>query len=281
MQDLRGKVAAVTGAASGLGRAMALAFAREGMHVALADVDENSLAETERSARALGVRTLAMRVDVSKAVDVDNFAERTTTALGGVHVVCNNAGVSPVGAAWENSVADWEWTLGVNLWGVIHGIRAFVPRLIAQNEGHVINTASVAGLISPPGMGVYNVTKHAVVTLSETVHHDLQLRGAKVGISVLCPAFVPTGIADSERNRPAALANASSEKSEAQRAAEAMVKKAVASGKISAAQVADAVLDAIRRERFYILTHERIKPAIRARMEDVLDERTPRDPLAL
>jgi len=281
MHELRGKVAAVTGAASGLGRAMAHAFAREGMHVALADVDQSNLTVTEHSVRAIGARTFAMRVDVSKSADVEAFAERTTTALGGVHVVCNNAGVSPVGAAWENSLADWEWTLGVNLWGVIHGIRAFVPRLIAQNEGHVVNTASVAGLISPPGMGVYNVSKHAVVTLSETLYHDLRLRGAKVGVSVLCPAYVPTGIADSARNRPATLANPPGDLSEAQRAAETMVKKAVASGKISAEQVADTVVDAIRRERFYVLTHARIKPAIRARMEDVLEERVPRDPLAL
>lgn len=281
MKELRAKVAAVTGAASGLGRAMALAFAREGMHVALADVDEVNLAKTESAVRAIGVQALAVRVDVSKAADVDRFAERTLTALGGVHVLCNNAGVSPVGAAWENSVADWEWTLGVNLWGVIHGVRAFVPRLIEQNEGHVVNTASVAGLISPPGLGVYNVTKHAVVTLSETLHHDLRLRGSNVGVSVLCPAYVPTGIAESERNRPTTLANAPAAQSESQRAAEAMVRKAVASGKISADQVATTVVEAIRRERFYILTHARIKPAIRARMEDVLDERAPRNPLAL
>jgi NAD(P)-dependent dehydrogenase (short-subunit alcohol dehydrogenase family) len=281
MQTLRGKVAAVTGAASGLGRAMALAFAREGMQLALADVDEKNLAETKRMARELGVDTIAMRVDVSQSEEVEGFAARCIEALGSVHVVCNNAGVSPVGATWENTVADWEWTLGVNLWGVIHGIRAFVPQLIAQDEGHVINTASVAGLISPPGLAVYNVTKHAVVTLSETLHHDLRRQHSGVGVSVLCPAYVPTGIADSERARPPALENPADTQSEAQRAAQAMVKKAVASGKISAAQVADTVVDAIRQGRFYILTHERIKPAIRARMEDVLEERAPRDPLGL
>lgn len=281
MKTLRGKIAAVTGAASGLGRAMALAFAREGMHVALADVDASGLTQTEREVRALGMEALAMRVDVSKAGEVDAFAGRTVAVLGGVHVICNNAGVSPVGAAWENTVADWEWTLGVNLWGVIHGIRAFVPRFIEQDEGHVVNTASVAGLISPPGLGVYNVSKQAVVGLSETLHHDLRRQGSNVGVSVLCPAYVPTGIADSERNRPATLANAPGAQSDAQRAAEAMVKKAVASGKFSADQVADAVLDAIRRERFYILTHARIKPAIRARMEDILEQRAPRNPLAL
>jgi NAD(P)-dependent dehydrogenase (short-subunit alcohol dehydrogenase family) len=281
MQQLRGKVAAVTGAASGLGRAMAMAFAREGMHLALADVDEKNLGATEHAVRALGAQTLSMRVDVSQSADVDAFAARTAAALGGVHVVCNNAGVSPVGAAWENTVADWEWTLGVNLWGVIHGIRAFVPRLIAQDEGHVVNTASVAGLISPPGMAVYNVTKHAVVALSETLYHDLRLHSSRVGVSVLCPAYVPTAIADSARSRPAALANPAGTQSAAQRATEAMVKKAVASGKISADQVADVVLDAVRRERFYILTHTRIKSAIRARMEDVLEEHAPRNPLAL
>ena len=281
MQSLKGKVAAVTGAASGLGRAMALAFAREGMNLALADVDDAGLAETERSVRALGARSFSMRVDVSRAAEVQAFADRTVDALGGVHVVCNNAGVSPVGAAWENTLADWEWTLGVNLWGVIHGVRAFVPRLIAQDEGHVVNTASVAGFISVPGLAVYNVTKQAVVALSETLHHDLRRQGARVGVSVLCPAFVPTGIADSERSRPSALANPAATQTAAQRATEAMIKKAVASGKISAAQVADAVLDAIRHGRFYILTHARIKPSIRARMEDVLEERAPRDPLAL
>jgi len=281
MQQLRGKVAAVTGAASGLGRAMALAFAREGMHLALADVDEKNLAETKRMARELGVDTIAMRVDVSQSEEVEGYAERCIEALGGVHIVCNNAGVSPVGAAWENTVADWEWTLGVNLWGVIHGIRAFVPHLIAQDEGHVVNTASVAGLISPPGMAVYNVSKHAVVTLSETLHHDLRRQRSRVAVSVLCPAYVPTAIADSERARPGVLANPPGTQSAAQRATEAMVKKAVASGKISADQVADVVLDAIRRERFYILTHARIKPAIRARLEDVLEERAPRDPLTL
>lgn len=281
MKTLRGKVAVVTGAASGLGRAMALAFAREGMRVALADVDEANLAHTAQAARALGVEALAVRVDVAKGAEVDAFAARTVAVFDGVHVVCNNAGVSPVGAAWENSVADWEWTLGVNLWGVIHGVRAFVPQLIAQGEGHVVNTASVAGLISPPGLGVYNVTKHAVVALSETLQHDLRLRGANVGVSVLCPAYVPTGIADSERSRPSALANAPRAQSDAQRAADAMMRKAVASGKISADQVATTVVDAIRRERFYILTHARITPAIRARMEDILEARAPRNPLAL
>lgn len=273
MKTLRGKTAAVTGAASGLGRAMALAFANEGMDLALADVDEHGLEETLRLLK--GVKASCMRVDVSKAADVDAFA----ASLKDVHVVCNNAGVSPLGPVWQNTTADWQWALGVNLWGVIHGVRAFVPRLMAQGEGHVVNTASVAGLISPPGMGIYNVTKHAVVTLSESLYQDLRVQGSPVGVSVLCPAYVPTGISDSERNRPKEFA--ASTPSEQMKAMKEQLKKAVSSGKLSADDVARAVVAAVKEERFYILTHPRIKGAIRARMEDVLEERAPRNPLAL
>jgi NAD(P)-dependent dehydrogenase (short-subunit alcohol dehydrogenase family) len=279
MRVLKGRVAAVTGAASGLGRSMALAFAAEGMDVALADVDQEGLLKTQGVVGGYGVRSTTLRVDVSKAAEVEAFAERTVKELGAVHVVCNNAGVSPLGSVWENTLADWQWILGVNLWGVIHGVRAFAPRLIAQNEGHVVNTASVAGLISPPGSGAYNVTKHAVVTLSESLYHDLRERGSDVGVSVLCPAYVPTRITESERNRPRELLV--SEKSDQTLAREAMLRKAVASGKISADQVAQAVVAAVKEERFYILTHPRIKGAIRARMEDILEERAPRNPMAL
>ena len=277
MKMLEGKVAAVTGAASGLGRAMALAFAGEGMHAALADVDEPGLKSTLNEVQSRGVRAFAMRVDVSRYQEVESFCSKAIAQFGATHVVCNNAGVSPLGAVWENTLADWQWILGVNLWGVIHGVRAFVPRLLAQGEGHVVNTASVAGLISPPGMGAYNVTKHAVVALSESLYHDLRLRGSPVGVSVLCPAYVPTGIADSERNRPRELLNPAKSSSKE----ETMLKKAVASGKLSADDVARAVVAAVKEERFYVLTHPRIKGAIRARMEDVLDERAPRNPLAL
>ena len=275
MTELKGKVAAVTGAASGLGRAMALAFADEGMDLALADVDQKGLQEVLQAVKAKGVDGFTMQVDVSKQAEIDAFAARA----GKIYLVCNNAGVSPLGAAWENSLADWQWILGVNLWGVIHGVRAFVPRLIEQNEGHVVNTASVAGLISPPGSGAYNVTKHAVVALSETLHHDLRSRGSAVGVSVLCPAYVPTGIADSERSRPKEFQPGV--KSKETLAKEAMLKKAVASGRLSADDVAQAVVAAVKQNRFYILTHPRIKGAIRARMEDILEERAPRDPLAI
>jgi NAD(P)-dependent dehydrogenase (short-subunit alcohol dehydrogenase family) len=279
MKELKGKVAAVTGAASGLGRSMALAFAAEGMDLALADVDEVNLSSVQDEVMAKGVRAITIKVDVANAQQLEVFRDQTLTRLGGVHVVCNNAGVSPLGAVWENTPADWQWILGVNLWGVIHGVRAFTPHLLKQDEGHIVNTASVAGLISPPGSGAYNVTKHGVVALSESLHHDLRERNSRVGVSVLCPAYVPTGIIDSERSRPKDLPL--SAKSTETLAREAMLRKAVTSGKISADQVAQAVVAAIKEERFYILTHPRIKGAIQARMEDILNDRAPRDPLKL
>ena len=282
MKIFTDKVAVVTGGASGLGRAMADRFAREGMKVVIADVDAGALAKAEAEMKAAGADVLASLCDVSKAADVEALARRALERFGAVHVVVNNAGVSPVGPVWENTVRDWEWALGVNLWGVIHGVRVFTPILLDQGEpGHIVNTASVAGLINPPGMGAYNVSKHAVVSLTESLHHDLARRGAMVKCSVLCPAYVPTGIHDSERNRPKDLTDEGREPTDEQRATAMMVKKAVLSGKISAEQVAEAVLDAIRSERFYILTHERIKPSIAARMEDILAGSNPRDPLAL
>lgn len=275
MKDLEGRVAAVTGAASGLGKAMALALASAGMHVALADVDEKGLKTTLDDVLRRNVKGFSMRVDVSKAAEVQAFAERTASDLKGVHLVCNNAGVALTGPVWENTELDWEWILGVNLRGVVNGVRAFTPRLLAQNDGHIVNTASVAGLISPPGMGAYCVSKHAVVALSEALHHDLRERGSAVGVSVLCPAYVPTGIAESEQSRPKELGTSK------KTSRDAMLKKAVASGRLSADDVARAVVAAVKDNRFYILTHPAIKGAIRARMEDVLEERTPRDPLRL
>lgn len=279
LNELGGRVAAVTGAASGLGRAMALAFASEGMHLALADVDQQGLEKTRAQLDFPGIKSISMRTDVSKATEVEAFAEKCARELGAIHVVCNNAGVSVSGPVWETSEAEWQWILGVNLLGVVHGVRAFAPRLIAQDEGHIVNTASVAGLISPPGMGAYCVSKHAVVTLSEALYHDLRERGSRVGVSVLCPAYVPTGIADSERNRPTGLSFP--QKSKGRLAKEAALRKAVASGKLSADDVARAVVAAVKENRFYVLTHPAIKSAVRVRMEDVLEERAPRDPLRL
>jgi NAD(P)-dependent dehydrogenase (short-subunit alcohol dehydrogenase family) len=249
------------------------------MHLGLADVDEAGLEKTRALASRPNSKIISMRIDVSKADDVNRFAERTAAELNGIHVVCNNAGVALSGPVWETSEAEWQWILGVNLLGVVNGVRAFSPRLIAQDEGHIVNTASVAGLISPPGMGAYCVSKHAVVTLSEALHHDLRERGSRVGVSVLCPAYVPTGIADSERNRPPGFP--ASPKSSERLEKEAALRKAVAGGKLSADDVARAVVAAVKENRFYVLTHPAIKGAVRARMEDVLEERTPRDPLRL
>ncbi len=286
MKNFSGRVAVITGAASGLGRAMAERFAREGMKLVLADVNAADLARAEAELRAAGAAVIGVRTDVSKAEDVEALAARTLEAFGAAHLVVNNAGVSPLGAVWEASAADWQWALGVNLWGVIHGVRVFTPLLLAQaaeahGEGHIVNTASVAGLISPPGMGVYNVTKHAVVALTETLHHDLARRDTRVKCSLLCPAYVPTGIADSARNRPAELSEPARARSAEESALEDGLRKAVRSGKISAAEVAQAVFDAVREERFYILTHPKILGAVRARMEDILGGGDSRDPMAL
>ena len=279
MKVFAGRVAVVTGAASGLGRALAFRFAREGVKLVLADVDERSLAGTRDALEKTGAAVIAVRCDVSTAADVEALAHAALDAFGAVHIVCNNAGVAPLGVVWENTVADWQWTLGVNLWGVIHGVRVFTPILLRQgDEGHVVNTASVAGLIAPPGMGMYNVSKHAVVALSETLHHDLAAQRAKVKCSVVCPAYFPSGIADSERSRPAALREAR-EKSADDLARDAAMRKAVQSGRLGAEDIADRVFEAVRDERFYVLTHPRIKPAIESRMRDILEDRNPASPL--
>jgi len=279
MKTFTGRVAVVTGAASGLGRELALRCGREGMKVALADVDEAALARVEAELKAAGADAIAVRCDVASGADVEALAARTLEAFGAVHLVCNNAGIAPLGVVWENTVADWQWTLGVNVWGVIHGVRVFTPILLRQgDEGHVVNTASVAGLIAPPGMGMYNVSKHAVVALTETLHHDLAARGAKVKCSVVCPAYFPSAITESERTRPAALREERA-KTDEDRAREASMRKAVQSGRLSAADIAGRVLEAVREERFYVLTHPRILPAVEARMRDILEGRNPGSPL--
>ncbi|OGA35854.1 MAG: hypothetical protein A3F75_08005 [Betaproteobacteria bacterium RIFCSPLOWO2_12_FULL_64_23] len=279
MKDFQGKVAVITGGASGLGRAMADRFAREGMHIVLADVEPDALARTVAEMKAAGAKVIGVRTDVSKAAEVEALAQKTLAAFGGVHLLANNAGVAEGGKVWDNTVADWEWVLGVNMWGVIHGVRVFTPIMLKQgSEGHIVNTASVAGLISPPGMGIYCVSKHAVVTLTECLHHDLAQQTDKVKCSVLCPAYVPTGIADSGRNRPAELSE-TRHKTAADLALDASLKKAVQSGKLSAADVAQKVFEAVREGRFYILTHPKIKPSIQWRMEDILQERNPTNPM--
>jgi len=278
MQEFKDKVAVITGGASGLGLAMARRFAREGMKLALGDVEEEPLRRVEQEFRRAGVPVLAIRTDVSRGHDVERLAEKTLATFGAVHVVCNNAGVGPGGVLWENTNADWEWVLGVNVWGVIHGVRVFVPIMLRQNTPcHVVNTASVAGLLSVPGMGIYCVSKHAVVTLSECLYHDLAARGAKIGVSLLCPAYVPTGIADSERNRPALLHNAPRPRSPEDLERERTMRHAVESGRVSPDDVAQMVFDGIVHDRFYILTHPRIKAAIETRVQDIVQDRNPTD----
>ncbi len=280
MKQFQGKVAVITGAASGLGRAMADRFAREGMRIVLADIEPNALAKAEAEMKAAGAIVIGVRTDVSKAAEVEALAQKTLEAFGAVHLLANNAGVAEGGNVWDHTVADWEWVLGVNVWGVIHGVRVFTPIMLAQQcEGHIINTASVAGLISPPGMGIYSVSKHAVVALTECLHHDLVQKTDKLKCSLLCPAYVPTGIAESGRNRPAALKQ-TREKTAAELAFDADLKKAVQSGKLSAADVAQQVFEAVREERFYILTHPRINAAIQWRMQDILACRNPTNPMA-
>lgn len=278
MKDFKDKVAVVTGGASGLGLAMARRFAAEGMKLVLADIEEEPLRKVETEFRKAGVPVIGIRTDVSRAQDVERLAEKTLATFGGVHLLCNNAGVGPGGVVWENTVADWEWVLGVNLWGVIHGVRVFLPIMLRQDaDSHVVNTASVAGLLSVPNMGIYCVSKHAVVALTECLYHDLAQRNSRVGVSLLCPAYVPTAIVDSERNRPALLRNTQRVKTAEELAREEAMRKAVLSGKISAEQVAQMVFDAVQANRFYVLTHPKIKDAIRTRMEDILLERAPTD----
>jgi len=272
LDNLQGKVAAVTGGGSGIGRELALAGAREGMRVVLADVDEPGMAETTRHLGS--AESLAVRCDVSIADQVENLAEKAYARFGAVHLLFNDAGVAVCGPAWTTTAEEWQWVLGVNLMGVAHGIRAFVPRMLEQGDAcHVVNTASAAGLISVAGSSIYCVTKHGVVTLSECLSHELGREGANIGVSVLCPAFVPTGIHNSERNRPPELATDNPLREPYAR----MVKKAVESGRISAAEIAAITLDAVKAGRFYVIPHGKIKALVDVRMQDIVQGRAPTD----
>jgi NAD(P)-dependent dehydrogenase (short-subunit alcohol dehydrogenase family) len=274
MKNIAAKVAVITGAGSGIGRELALACAREGARVVLADVDTQTLQDTAALIQPIGAETLQVRCDVSKVADIEALADRTYERFGAAHLLFNNAGVAVCGPVWTSTAEDWSWTLGINLMGVVHGVRTFVPRMLAQkDECHIVNTASVAGLLSIPGSSAYCVSKHGVVTLSECLRHELRLENAAIGVSVLCPAFVPTGISDSDRNRPRELAATNPLAGPYEEA----VRKAVAAGKLSAADVARITLDAVKANRFYVLTHPKIKAAIETRMRDILDERDPTD----
>jgi len=274
VKQLEGKVAVVTGGASGIGRALAERFVAEGMRLVLADIEEKALAGAAEELGAAGATVVPVVTDVSKEASVMALADRAYAELGAVHVLCNNAGVATGGLSWELTEADWQWTLGVNLWGVIHGIRAFVPRMIAGgDDGHVVNTASMAGLLSAPFMGPYNASKFAVVTISEVLHHELAMTGAKVKVSVLCPGFVATQIGESDRNRPDELRDAF-QLDPAMEQFRGVVMQMLASG-LPPAEVAAMVLDAVRNDRFCILTHPDLKEPVRARMEAILDGEAP------
>jgi len=277
MKDFAGKVAVVTGGASGIGRAMSERFAAEGMKVVVADIEQAALDRAVAEMKAKGAEVAGKRTDVSRAEDVEALAKFAADTFGAVHVACNNAGVGMGGSAWQMTVKDWEWMLGVNLWGVIHGIRTFVPLMLAQgDEGHIVNTASGAGLHTRPFLGMYAATKHAVVALSESMYHELKITGSKVGVSVLCPAVVNTRIGESQRNRPAPLRNDDDSGAAVQQmqAMEQAFRATLAKG-LPPEQVADAVLTAIQDGTFYVITHEETKERVRARMEDILEGRSP------
>ena len=282
--DFRGKTAVLTGAGSGFGLECARIGAKLGMQLVLVDVQQDALDAAEREIKAAGAEVLARKVDVSSAAQMEALGQAVLERFGAPHFVFNNAGVGSGGLIWENSVKDWEWVLGVNVMGVVHGLRVFTPMMLdaAKNDpawhGHIVNTASMAGLLNPPNMGVYNVSKHAVVSLSETLYQDLALVTTQIGASVLCPFFVATGIGHSERNRPAALDEEKPTRS--QLIQQAMTGKAVDSGKVTAANVAQLVFDAISSNQFYIYSHPKAIKSVQTRMEDILQARNPTDPFA-
>ena len=267
------EVAVITGAASGIGCGLAERFAAEGMRVVIADVEEEPLAELEADLKAKGASVLVVRTDVSNAAEVENLAVRTLDTFGAVHILCNNAGVVCSRPIWEHTLADWEWVLGVNLWGVIHGIRAFVPRMLAQGDTcHIVNTASILGLVGGGGEGIYKVSKHGVVVLSETLADELAQKGANIQVHVLCPGWVRTGILDSARNRPDTLQNSRVETLPRQETigGSRNVRAEMEAG-LSPAEVAEHVYNAIQNGTFYIHTHPEHKAWIRERMDRILE----------
>ena len=283
ISDFKGKTAVITGAGSGFGLAFARIGASLGMQLVLIDVQQDALDAANAELQAAGAPTMTFRLDVSDASQMEAMADSVKAQWGAPHLVFNNAGVGSGGLIWENTAKDWEWVLGVNVMGVVHGVRLFTPMMLeaaAQDaawQGHIVNTASMAGLLNPPNMGVYNVSKHAVVALSETLYQDLSLVTGQIGASVLCPYFVDTGISQSFRNRPADM---DGNPTRSQQVQHAMISKAVASSKVSAAEVAQLVFDAVARNQFYIYSHPKAIGAVQTRLEDVLQARNPSDPFA-
>jgi NAD(P)-dependent dehydrogenase (short-subunit alcohol dehydrogenase family) len=270
MQQLRGRVAVVTGAASGIGFAMAERFTAEGMRVVLADVEESALSHAADQLRSTGAEVVSVGCDVSHKDDVTRLASRTLEAFGAVHVVCNNAGVADTSGAsvWEASLADWEWVVGVNLWGVVYGVRAFVPLLLQQDEGHIVNTASMAGL-AQGRLGSYSVTKHGVVALSEALQAELGAIEAPIGVSVLCPGLVRTRILEADRNRPTTVGprSTSAPNPSAQHVMDSLRERIASS--TPARDIAACVVDAIRTNRLYVLPHPAGIAMVRQRADDI------------
>lgn len=263
MEEFAGRVAVVTGAGSGIGLALARALAAESMSVVLADVEHAALEKAAAAIAETGVEVLAVRTDVSDPAEVEALADAAYDRFGAVHVLCNNAGVSGGGLSWEISLEDWDWVLGVNLRGVINGVHAFVPRMVAGGEdGHVVNTASVAGLVTTPFMASYNVSKHGVVALSETMSIELAMVGSPLGVSVVCPGWVRTRIHEADRNRPGGVVGDTDDP--ALVAMRAVVEQWIANG-MDPADVAALVVDAIRERRFYVKTHAVLEDLIRRR----------------
>lgn len=275
MQNLSGKTAVITGAAEGIGKAIAERAAAEGMNLVLADIHADKLAATVAAFEAQGTPVIGLRTDVSDAAQVDALADAAFGRFGNVHLLVNNAGVAISRPVWETTPEDWQWVIGVNLYGVTHGLRSFIPRMMAAGEeGYIVNTASVAGLFSQPGSAAYNASKHAVVAISEGLHFDLMLRQSKLKVAVLCPAWVKTGIADAERNRTVGEKIDWSKADRVNQYTAKFMQQSVENG-IPVEKVANDVFKAIAEDRFWILTHQKIKPLIQTRMEDILQERLP------
>ena len=277
MDNFEGKVAVITGAASGFGLAVAREAAALGMKLVLADVEVDKL-EAVSAEFSKVTDTIAVPTDVSKLEDIEALAVKTLEAFGGVHFLFNNAGVGGAGGSmWETTIKDWEWTINVNVWSIIYGIKTFVPIMLAQDEpSHIVNTASIAGLISGPSMGAYRMSKHSVVTMSETLYHELGQQNAPIGVSVLCPAWVKTGIFESQRNRPDDLKNKDdSNPYGSDPLIKAQLKhagKSVQESQMPVEKIAEAVFDSMRNDNFYILTHEKFTGAVAIRMKDILTE---------
>ena len=275
MLDFEGKVAVVTGGASGIGLAMATRFAAEGARLVLADIEEEVLETAAAGLREGGAEVLTVQTDCGDAASMDNLGERAIAHYGAVHIVCNNAGVGGRGRMWELSVNDWEFVLRVNLWGVIHGVRVFAPHLVERDEGHIVNTASMAGLVSTAGSGPYNVSKHGVVTLSETLYGELQDAGSNVGVSVLCPGIISTNLRNSERNRPDHLRDLSAEELEARTQRTPGFADRSRLRALEPEWAAECVLEGVRANRFYILTHDDHEGQIARRHDAIQNDGAP------